>query len=225
MNGRAVGARLAAALTPWRDRMGRVRTYGQGRWRALSDRERVQVVAMLVLVVGAAVWLLVAKPALASIRHWQEELPKLRSQAATLQEVLAEAGVVRVSLDTSPRDRTRQVVESLAAAGLAGRYRLAAPRTDAGATARAARAADGADADATSNAVERPIEIEFLPTADTTQALSWLMQAPPGLRLAVERLTIERGAAAVPAGASSASAPAPAPGPARITATLVAQRA
>src|SRR5690606_41127517 len=59
-------------------------------WRALSGRERRLVgVAAIALALGG-LWLLGVEPALRQVVRWEAEIPKLRSQAQALEQVLAE---------------------------------------------------------------------------------------------------------------------------------------
>ncbi|MGJ7542501.1 type II secretion system protein GspM [Variovorax sp. LT1R16] len=150
--------------TALRSRLQPVLAQGQARWRGLSRRERQQVIAMAVVVAVAAVWLLLAKPALDTLQHWSNELPRLRSQAAALKEVLADVDSPTAALgDASVEQRLRA---SLDAAGLAGAYRL--------------READAA------------WQIEFEGAADVPRVMAWLLNAPARLGMAVQQVTLQR---------------------------------
>ncbi|WP_447779895.1 type II secretion system protein GspM [Variovorax boronicumulans] len=147
-----------------RRRLRPVLAQGQDRWRGLSRRERQQVVAMVIVVIVAAVWLLLAKPALDTLQHWGGELPRLRSQAAALKEVLADAGGPTAAPgDASLEQRIRA---SLDAAGLVGTYRL--------------READAA------------WQIEFEGAVDVPRVMAWLLNAPARLGMAVQQVTLQR---------------------------------
>ncbi|MGJ7498841.1 type II secretion system protein GspM [Variovorax sp. ZT5P49] len=163
------GAALRSRLQP-------VFAQGQDRWRGLSRRERLQVVGMVVVVVVAAVWLLMAKPALDSLQHWGNELPRLRSQAAALKDVLADVGGPAAAGpgDASADQRMRA---SLDAAGLAGAYQL--------------READTA------------WQIEFERSADASRVMAWLLSAPGSLGMTVQQVTLQRSEDGGSAGAKS----------------------
>jgi len=135
----------------------------QGRWRGLSPRERLQIVGMIAIVAAALVWLVLVKPAIETLGHWDSELPKLRSQAAALKDVLADAGPVAAPGDSSlgPVERVR---DNLDAAGLAGTYEL----QEAGDT----------------------LHIAF-GRNDSPRAIAWLLDAP-ALGLKVQQVTLQR---------------------------------
>lgn len=111
--------KVRARLQPAASRLG-------AQWRGLSERERRQVVLLVIVVVAAAAWLLLVKPALDALRHWDQELPRLRSQAAALQKVLAETGIQQASAPSGKGsdDAVSRVRASLDAAGLGGTYTL-----------------------------------------------------------------------------------------------------
>lgn len=109
--------KVRARLQPVMSRLG-------SQWRGLSERERRQVVLLVIVVAAAAAWLLLVKPALDTLHHWDREMPRLRSQAAALQAVLAEAGIRAASEPTRNDDPVSQMRASLDAAGLAGAYAL-----------------------------------------------------------------------------------------------------
>lgn len=160
--------RTRMALHAWsaalRTRLQPVLALGQDRWQGLSRRERQQVVAMVVVVIVAAVWLLLAKPALDTLQHWGSELPRLRSQAAALKEVLADVdGPVATPGDASLEQRIRA---SLDASDLVGAYRLR--ETDAS------------------------WQIEFEGVTDVSQVMVWLLNAPARLGMVVQLVTVQR---------------------------------
>lgn len=84
-------------------------------WQGLTARERKQVLLMSAILAGALAWLFFTRPALKTLNHWQQELPRLRSQQAALQTVLAEVGGASPSASGTPQARLAQ---SLSAAGL-----------------------------------------------------------------------------------------------------------
>lgn len=167
-------SRVTTAIQPLRARVTPALTLGRQRWLALSPRERQQVGAMVIAVVATATWLLLVKPAIESTRHWQNELPRLRSQAAALKDVLADAGYQPANPADTPRDRLRRLKESLATAGLAGAYTLHEGRADAG----------------------TQIQIEFVPSVDVAKATAWMLAAPRALRMTVSQFSLQRGDAA-----------------------------
>lgn len=171
--------RLAAAswqrwTSPLHARLQPLRAQLQGRWKALTRRERGQVLAMLCVVTVAAVWLLGIKPALDTLRYWDGELPRLRSQAAALKDVLADVGGPAVVAGDAARDPAGRVRASLDAAGLAGAYRL----SEAGA--------------------ELQIEIER--AADASRVAAWLLAAPGALGMTVNKAMLQRSEDAGPDG-------------------------
>lgn len=90
-------------------------------WRGLSLRER-RAVALTALLLGSTLWWLgLIQPALSRIAHWEVETPKLRSQAQTLDGLLAQAPSPPASAQQEPALR-----QSLEHAGLAGHYQLQA---------------------------------------------------------------------------------------------------
>ncbi|MGJ7610284.1 MULTISPECIES: type II secretion system protein GspM [unclassified Variovorax] len=137
----------------------------QNRWRGLSQRERRQAAWMVVALTLALAWLLLAKPALDTLAHWDNELPRLRSQAAALTEVLADgrSGTTPSNASLAPAERVRA---SLDAAGLQGAYRL--------------REAGSA------------WHVEFAVSTDASQALAWLLGAPIPLGMKVRHVVLQR---------------------------------
>ncbi|WP_411882686.1 type II secretion system protein GspM [Polaromonas sp. YR568] len=149
--------RLQARLRP-------VLAQAQSRWRGLPPRERKQILGMLAVVAAAFVWLVLVKPPLATLRHWNTELPRLRSQAAALADVLSGAGSSAIA-DTS-RKPAERVRASLDAAGLAGAYQLR-------------EAGPG-------------LQIEFGDAAAASRVMDWLLAAPASLGMVVQQATLQR---------------------------------
>jgi general secretion pathway protein M len=90
-------------------------------WHGLSARER-RAVALTALLLGTTLWWLVlVQPALARIAHWEAEMPRLRSQAQTLDGLLAHAPSLPGAAQQAPALR-----QSLEHAGLGGHYQLQA---------------------------------------------------------------------------------------------------
>lgn len=161
------------SATPWQGRAARLRArvqpllvQAQDRWRNLSGRERKQIAAMVAVVAMAAVWLLLTKPALDTLQYWGNELPRLRSQAAALKDVLADAGGPGTAARGASGPPAARLRASLDAAGLAGGYQL----REAGAT----------------------WQIEFERTADVSRVMAWLLDAPASLGMAVRQVTLQR---------------------------------
>lgn len=166
-----MSARLAAAWAACRTWLERPRGLAQplltrtrGLWHGLSPRERLQVGAMLAVVLAVLVWLAFMKPALDTLAHWEEALPKLRSQAAALKEVLADTNANAVPGDSSlgPAERVRA---SLEAAGLAGACEL--------------------------REVDATLRLTFA-GGDSSRAVDWLLGAPAPLGLKVQQVTLRR---------------------------------
>ncbi|MDH0300864.1 MULTISPECIES: type II secretion system protein GspM [unclassified Pseudomonas] len=88
------------------------------RWRALAPRERRAVGAAGALLAVLFGWQVLIAPALARIEHWQAETPRLRSQAQTLDTLLAPRLAAR------PTDLDEALQRSLDDAGLQAHSRL-----------------------------------------------------------------------------------------------------
>lgn len=138
----------------------------QSRWRGLSRREHSQIALMAAVVVMAFVWLLLTKPALDTLQHWDNELPRLRSQAAALSDVLADVGSPAAAPSDSSLDPVGRIRASLDAGGLADGYQL--------------------------RDTDSELEIEFESTTDTSRAMAWLLSAPAALGLTVQKVTLQR---------------------------------
>lgn len=171
---RALGSTRRARSTPvfwngWRGRLQArlhpVLAQVQSRWRGLARRERTQVVLMVAVVAAAVIWLLLTKPALDTLRHWDNELPRLRSQASALKDVLADVGnpVVAGNSEKEPAERVRA---SLDAGGLADAYQL--------------------------RVIDSALQIEFKRSADVSRVMTWLLSAPAPLGMTVQQVMLQR---------------------------------
>lgn len=158
----STGAVVASLASPVAAVMGPVRE----RWRALSVRDRQLLVLMAVILLVAALWLLVIRPARDSVRYWEGELPRLRSQSAALTSVLGDGGAVVSPASTQAGDVRQVLAQSLASAGLGELSSL--------------------------RAEGRSVVIEFKPTADLATAMAWTLQVPAALRLPVSALSLQR---------------------------------
>lgn len=164
---RAIFAPVGNVLASQHARLRPMLAQASLRWRGLSSRERKQVWLMLAVVLTAVVWLLFTKPALDTLRYWNDEMPRLRSQAAALREILGDTGGVSASRDGgSVLSLDERVSASLDEIGLVGTYQLRE---------------DGAQLVVT---LEQPVE--------TVQLVTWLLNAPAGLGLAVQQVTLQR---------------------------------
>jgi general secretion pathway protein M len=166
-----VSSRLTA--TPWhaggmrlRARLQPVLAQARSRWRSLPQRERKQLAWMIAVVIAALIWLLFIKPPLTTIRHWSNELPRLRSQAAALTEVLSDTAHPVIVTGDSSRKPAERVRISLDAAGLTGTYEL--------------------------REVGPALQIEFERSTDISLVMDWLLSAPASLKLTVQQVTLER---------------------------------
>jgi general secretion pathway protein M len=166
-----MSARWTAGRATWRSWFERPRVLAQpllarvqSIWHGLSPRERLQVGAMVAVVLAALCWLAFTKPALDTLAHWDEALPKLRSQAVALKEVLADTNANAVPGDSSlgPAERVRA---SLEAAGLAGAYEL--------------------------REVDATLRLAFT-GGNSSRAIDWLLGAPAPLGLKVQQVTLQR---------------------------------
>ncbi|QTF08718.1 type II secretion system protein M [Brenneria izadpanahii] len=137
----------------------------RGRWLALNRRERRQIVLTAAALVAAVVWLLLVKPALDTLAYWDRELPRLHSQAAALQEVLADVGVA-AGAPTSSLPPVARLTASLDNAGLAGHNRIEM------------------SGDALLLAFESP--------TDAARLMSWLLNAPASLGMSVQHAILSR---------------------------------
>jgi len=112
------------ALVPLRQGCQRIRAQA-GRaartWAALTRRDQRLMLGMAASLSAALLWLLALQPALGRIDHWQQELPRLRAQARTLQDLLATVPVTAVGADWP-----KAVSDSLDRQGLQAHYTLSA---------------------------------------------------------------------------------------------------
>lgn len=155
----AVMARVRARLQP-------SISQAVNRWHGLGPRERKQVLLMLGVLVAAVLWLLFTKPALDSLRYWDDEMPRLRSQAAALQDVLADVSTPLRVEDTSTQTVSERVGASLDQGGFAGTYQVRNSGPD--------------------------LVVEFEQPVVSTQLVAWLMSAPAALGLSVKQVTLQR---------------------------------
>lgn len=150
-------ARLSA-LQPTLERM-------QGRWQALSAKERKQILAMVVVVGLAVVWLTLVKPALDTLAHWEDELPRLRTQAHTLESVLADVGAPAMA-SSATQTPAEQLRASLDYAGFADTYLI--------------------------DQREGTLHIDFQQPTDAAQLLAWLLSTSASPGMTVQQLTLQR---------------------------------
>ncbi|MEH6499580.1 MAG: type II secretion system protein GspM [Pseudoalteromonas distincta] len=137
----------------------------RGRWQALSAKERKQILAMVVVVGFAIIWLSLVKPALDTLAHWEEELPRLRTQANTLQMVLAEVGAPAMA-DSATQTPAEQLRASLNHAGFADTYLI--------------------------DQRENTLHIDFQQPTDAAQLLAWLLSTSASPGMTVQQLTLQR---------------------------------
>ena len=167
--------RLSLALRPpalpaaWTARLQAARDAARGQWVRMTDRERRLVRALGVVLATAAIFLLAVRPAWRDIARWQDELPRLRAQAATVDALVQEAQALRRSQAarvplSAMEDELRA---SLERAGLGDSHRIASRE-------------DGRSWD---------VEFENIPTG---ALFDWLMHGPSLLRLRLEQAHIER---------------------------------
>lgn len=135
------------------------------RWQGLSARERQQVSLMAVLLVCTLLWLLFTRPALHTLQHWEQELPRLRSQQAALQTVLADVGAGGLP-QGNDMPLMQRVTDSLIASGLTHGYAI----TSQGSV----------------------WIIAFKQPVATARLVSWLLNSPPVLGMTVLQVRLER---------------------------------
>lgn len=133
-----------------------------GYWRGLTVRERRQLILMSFILLGAVAWLLFTRPALKTLSHWQQELPRLRSQQAALQTVLAEAGGGQLTRQAHGTPQAR-LAQSLRAAGLDYQLRSAGPNL-----------------------------ILSVQNVEAQRLVNWLLTAPATLGMQIEQAQIAR---------------------------------
>ena len=91
-------------------------------WQRSSARDKRILRIAAVLLPALLLWYGFIQPPLERINHWQAELPRLRTQAATLEAVLAEVqGATSALSGNDPQQALQQQLDSL---GLAGHYQL-----------------------------------------------------------------------------------------------------
>lgn len=137
----------------------------KGRWQALSVKERKQLLIMVALVGFVGAWLTLTKPALDSLTYWEDELPRIRTQAKTLQLILADVEPPDIAGSTS-RTQIQQLRLSLDYAGFAGTY-LISQR-------------------------EGNLQVDFQQPADAEQLLAWLFTAKSYPGMAIQQLNLQR---------------------------------
>lgn len=163
---------LGKLLVPVTGLLARVRTALQptllqvtARWHGLTSKERRQVLLMVAVVVVAIIWLLFTKPALDTLRHWDSELPRLRSQSAALHDVLAEVGGVQAISSAHEQPALERARNSLDQAGMTGIYRVVE---------------DGGN-----------LVVTFEQPVDAPRLVSWLINVPVS-GLTVQQASLER---------------------------------
>ncbi|PBK03617.1 hypothetical protein CNQ84_13650 [Pseudomonas abyssi] len=137
----------------------------KGRWQALSAKERKQILIMLVVVGAAVIWLTLVKPALDTLAHWEDELPRLRTQANTLQLVLADVGSPVIA-DSASQTPSQQLQASLDHAGFTGIYLI--------------------------NQREDKVQVDFQQPVDATQLMAWLFTISASPVMTVQQLSMQR---------------------------------
>ncbi|HKS32621.1 MAG TPA: type II secretion system protein GspM [Enterobacteriaceae bacterium] len=154
-----VRLRLGAKVDPIRQQL-------SARWRALSPREHRQTGLMLAVLTGALLWLLLIKPALNTLDHWQQELPRLRSQQAALQTLLGQATATD---SAAPTTLLQRINASLDLAGLRGDSRV----TPAGAE----------------------MVVTFAQPVDAARLITWLLNTSTTPGMTVQQVRIDRAGA------------------------------
>ncbi|HCB1211688.1 type II secretion system protein GspM [Alcaligenes sp.] len=155
-----------AVITRWRNRVQPSVSQAVNRWHGLRSRERQQVLVMLGVLIAAVLWLLFTKPALDSLRYWADEMPRLRSQAVALQDVLADVSAPPSASGAFTQSASERIRESLEQRGFDGAYQVR------------------------SSGSEIVVQIEHPVTS--TQLVAWLMIAPPTIGLSVKQVTLQR---------------------------------
>ncbi|MEI2418133.1 type II secretion system protein GspM [Orrella sp. JC864] len=165
----------AAAQARWAD----LRRRAAAQWRTLSARERRLCAAAAAVLGAGTVWLFWAEPALRQISRWQAEIPRLQSQAAALEEVLRDVAPPSAGTASGHGDLGQALRQSLAQAGLAGRFAL--------------DQADGRQGGAQAGTVRVAFE-----AAPAHALMPWLLAGPGSLGLAVRQAQLQRDPQAQP---------------------------
>ncbi|SAI47250.1 General secretion pathway%2C M protein [Bordetella ansorpii] len=144
-------------------------------WRGYTPRERSLLIVCVVTVVTVACWMLLISPPLAALSHWKTELPRLRSQQAALEAVLADKppASFKASDTLAGRLDEKTIRNNLDATPLAGAYMLAA----------AVPPVQGQDATAWQITVE---------DVDATALMDWLLRGLPQTGGKITQLRIEQ---------------------------------
>lgn len=144
-------------------------------WHSLAQRERQALMVAALALFAAVLWFGFIRPPLQTIEHWQSELPRLRSESATLDEILQDMQPLQaVSID--PAGQIRQSLDSLLPAGS---YQLSAPPAGQGG-----------------------LQLE-LDAAPAGPLMAWLQHTTPRLSLTVSAARLQRSSAAGDAAAGA----------------------
>jgi len=115
--------RTRVLLTPYLLKWQTLRLQATTYWQGLALKEKRLLLGCGLVLFSALTWMVMIQPALKSIDHWQAELPRLRSQAETLQALLKD-----VQLPTASSNLEQTLRQSLDTPELAGHYQLQAPQ-------------------------------------------------------------------------------------------------
>jgi len=143
-------------------------------WAARSPRERTLLQVGALVVCSALIWLAGMKPALDSIAHARENLPRLRAEAVQVDALIREAQALerRQTGRIAPADLVQALHDDLRRAGLA------------------AHAASGATpADTPETHAGWHVELADAPAA---AVMNWLAGLPYRLQLRVDTIDLTR---------------------------------
>lgn len=138
-------------------------------WKQLAPRERRLLRAMAVVIAAAALYMIALRPAWRDIYRWQDELPRLRAQAATIDALVQEAQALK-------REQGRRIPAN----DMEEALRASLTRAGLGGTQRIEKAEDG-----------KGWRIVF-DDASPAALFDWLAHAPALLHLRIARAHIAR---------------------------------
>lgn len=133
-------------------------------YASLGSKEKKQLAWLCTLVLAAGLYFGLLQPALKKIRHWQADIPRLRTQAHTLRSLLIEQGHGALFSSKKQRGGLQALPAALATLGPYEQERH-----------------DDAS-----------LSLRFAPAADPAALINWLVQQADTLGLQVTDLSLAR---------------------------------